>query len=45
MADAGADMVTVGSPFVLRIIKRDFPALKAAVSVYAEIDTVAKMQR
>jgi collagenase-like PrtC family protease len=43
--DSGADIVTVASPYIHRLIKSEYPSLKTEISVYAEIDTVQKFRR
>ena len=41
--DAGADMVTVGSPFMLRLVKEN-SNLNVSVSVYNDIDSIEKIR-
>lgn len=43
--ESGADIVTVSSPYLLRIIKKEFPELKVEVSVHAHVDSVQKFRR
>ncbi|MEE9586234.1 MAG: U32 family peptidase [Nitrososphaerales archaeon] len=43
--DAGADILTVSSPYLLRLVKREFPSLKVEISVHAHVDTVQKFRR
>jgi len=43
--ESGADIVTVSSPYLLRIIKKEFPGLKVEVSVHAHVDSVQKFRR
>lgn len=44
IVDLGADSVTVSIPFLLELIKKQFPSLRVAISVYAHIDTVQRAQ-
>ncbi len=40
IASTGADMVTVTLPFLLEMVKREFPHLKVAVSSFARVQNV-----
>lgn len=40
IADSGAETVTVTLPFLLEMIKRDFPGLKVCVSSFARVQNV-----
>jgi len=42
--DSGADSVTVGSPLLLRIAKETSPELEVEVSIYNDIDSLAKIK-
>ncbi|GAB4231883.1 MAG: peptidase U32 family protein [Deltaproteobacteria bacterium] len=42
LCDIGVETVTVSSPFLLRIVKTRFPALKVRISVFAGVDRVRK---
>ena len=43
--EIGVDIITIASPFLQKIINKEFPGLKTEISVYAEIDTVQKYKR
>lgn len=43
--ETGADIITVASPYIHRLVKTEYPGLKTEISVYAEIDTVQKFKR
>ncbi len=45
LKDTGVDSVTVASPFLLRLIKRQYPKFKIRVSVFAVVDTPLKAQQ
>jgi collagenase-like PrtC family protease len=42
--DIGVDAVTVSIPFLLQLIKRQFPRLRVTVSVFANINSVQRAQ-
>ena len=42
--DTGADIITVGSPFMLQLVKDVAPRLEVSVSVYNDIDTIEKIK-
>lgn len=42
LSDAGVDAVTVASPLLLRMVKKEFPQLRVRVSVFATIDSPRK---
>jgi collagenase-like PrtC family protease len=44
IVDIGADSVTVTIPLLLELIKKQFPKLRTAISVYAHVDTVQRAQ-
>jgi len=43
--ETGADIITVASPYIHRLVKSEYPSLKTEISVYAEIDTAQKFKR
>ncbi len=43
--DSGADILTISSPYLLRLVKNEFPELKVEISVHAHVDTVQKFKR
>ncbi len=43
--NAGADIITISSPYLLRLVKSEFPSLKVEISVHAHVDTVQKFRR
>lgn len=42
--DTGVDIVTVGSPFMLKLVKDVSPNLEVSVSVYNDIDTLDRIR-
>ncbi|MDD5192141.1 MAG: U32 family peptidase [Candidatus Nanoarchaeia archaeon] len=42
--DTGADIVTVGSPFMLKLAKNTAPDLEISVSVYNDIDSLERIR-
>ncbi len=42
IADIGTDSVTVSNPYLLQLIKKEYPRLKVSVSISAQIDSIAK---
>ncbi len=42
--DTGTDSVTIGSPFMLKLVKDVAPNLEISVSVYDDVDTIEKIR-
>ncbi len=41
---SGAESVTVSTPYLLRLIKKNYPDLRVTVGVYAQVDTVKRVR-
>lgn len=44
VSDVGVDAVTVSIPFLLEMIKSDYPHLRVKVGVFAQVDSLRKVQ-
>jgi collagenase-like PrtC family protease len=44
LADIGVDAVTVASPYLLRLVKKQYPRFSVRVGVFALVDTPRKVQ-
>ncbi|MEW5801710.1 MAG: U32 family peptidase [bacterium] len=42
LSEIGVDRITVGTPFLLQFIKRHFPHIQVAASVYCHVDSIRK---
>ena len=42
--DTGTDIITIGSPYMLQLVKDVAPEMKTSVSVYEDVDSVERMQ-
>jgi len=45
VVETGVDKITVATPYLLRLVKSEFPDLKVQVSVYAHVDNLQKFRR
>ena len=43
--ESGVDLITISSPYLLRLVKDEYPSLKIQISVHAHVDTVQKFRR
>ena len=43
--ETGADILTISSPYLLRLVKNEFPSLKVEISVHAHVDSIQKFKR
>jgi len=44
VSDAGAEVVTISTPYLMRAVRHRWPKLKIKVGIYAQVDTVKRAQ-